>query len=127
MFGKSAESLLPDDPNGSADFLKDFNASLAGVGRRRLAGKLSAIKFAFDTTWKESYGRVHAWVDVHVQRALEETSGEIGQDKNIQRKPPSRYVLLNEMAKQIRDSIELRFQILNVFFPWPGYNIHFGG
>ena len=30
---------------------------------------------------------------------------------------PQRYILLHEMAKEIRDPIELRFQILNVFLP----------
>lgn len=75
------------------------------------------IKYAFDTSWKEACDRVHAWIDIHVQRALEETSDESGLDKDTKAKPQSRYILLHEMAKQIRDPIDLRFQILNVFVP----------
>lgn len=117
LFGKSADSLLPDDPNNSAAFLQYFNAALAGVGKRRLAGKLSPIKFAFDKSWKEAYTSVHSWVDVHVQRALAETSVQTGHDSENEKQVPSRYILLNEMAKQTRDPIDLRFQILNVFLP----------
>ena len=66
--------------------------------------------YAFDRKWKRAYGKVHAFVDIHVKRALEDTA--LDGDGSAQR-----YILLNEMAKKIRDPIELRFQILNVFLP----------
>lgn len=81
-----------------------------------------AFFYAFDKKWKSAYGKVHAFIDVHVKRALEETAPNRGQ--SFSRDPQSnkhgsvqRYILLNEMAKKIRDPIELRYQILNVFLP----------
>jgi cytochrome P450 monooxygenase len=57
------------------------------------------------------------WVDVHVKRTFEETSLS-NSEKNIHdEEPKTRYVLLNEMAKQIRDPIAPRFHVLNVVVP----------
>ena len=68
----------------------------------------------FDKKWKEAYESVHAFIDDHVRTTLEETA-----QNNISKEDvsPHRYILLHEMAKEIRDPIELRFQILNVFLP----------
>ena len=93
--------------------MKAFNESLAGAGRRRRAGMLR-FRYMFDQKWKEAYEKVHAFIDIRVQKALEETAQEKMSNEQIQ---PQRYVLLHEMAKEIRDPIELRFQILNVFLP----------
>ena len=65
--------------------------------------------------WKNSCEKVHAFIDKHVARALAETKP--GTDLENDSLPPHRYVLIHEMAKLIRDPIELRFQVLNVFFP----------
>ena len=67
----------------------------------------------FDKKWNEAHERVHAFVDDHVKRALQETA----QNGLMNVSPPHRYVLLHEMAKEIRDPVELRFQLLNVFLP----------
>lgn len=121
LFGKSVDSLLPDTPFDSLEFLKNFNESLAGVGRRRRAGMLR-FRYMFDRKWKEAYERVHAFVDDHVRRALEETAQDSFSTvsktvPSVGHTPPHRYILLHEMAKEIRDPIELRFQVLNVFLP----------
>lgn len=47
-----------------------------------------------------------------MKRALEATKDSSKNDK-----PQKKYILLHEMAKQIRDPIDLRFQIFNVFVP----------
>ena len=107
------DSLRPDTPFDSLEFMKAFDESLAGVGRRRRAGMLR-FRYMFDKKWKEAYEKVHAFIDHRVQKALEETAQEKISNEQIQ---PQRYVLLHEMAKEIRDPIELRFQILNVFLP----------
>lgn len=115
------DSLLSDTPFDSLEFIKAFNESMAGAGRRRRAGMLR-FRYMFDKKWKVAYGKVHAFIDNYVTRALEETAPENlsnvskaeYSDKNTS---PHRYVLLHEMAKEIRDPIELRFQILHVFLP----------
>ncbi|PQE28624.1 Cytochrome P450 family protein [Rutstroemia sp. NJR-2017a BBW] len=116
LFGESIDSQLPGDPNGSAEFLQAFESALLQAGNRRLAGKLGRLKYLFDRSWQEQYGKVHAYIDSHVKRALEETSFNEKSDSSKDVKG-GRYILLNEMAKQIRDPISLRFQVLNVFLP----------
>ena len=68
-----------------------------------------------DKKWKSSCEKVHAFIDRHVARALAETRPS--DNSRSDNSTPHRYVLINEMAKQIRDPIALRFQVLNVFFP----------
>jgi len=100
-----------------------FNESLLGLGRRRAAGTLRFFLYSFDGSWKQAYDKVHAFIDHHVKQALEETapSGHQSDSKTpshlAQEVPQHRYILLYEMAKQIRDPIELRSQVLNVFVP----------
>ena len=90
---------------------------MAGIGNRRRAGMLQFL-YAFDKKWKSAYSKVHAFVDIHVRRALEETASNSTQSSPIDPRSNKRgYILLNEMAKEIRDPIELRYQILNVFLP----------
>lgn len=65
--------------------------------------------------WRSSCDKVHAFVDRHVARALAETKPS--DDPESKSPSSTRYILINEMAKQIRDPIDLRFQVINVFFP----------
>lgn len=80
------------------------------------------FRYMFDTSWKKSYDKVHVFVDDHVKRALEETAQDVSSNSSKiphprQDEPTHRYILLHEMAKEIRDPIELRYQILQVFLP----------
>ena len=114
IFGESVNSLLETSFN-SQEFLDAFSQALLGAGRRAQAGKLRFI-FMFDNTkWKNSCRVVHAFIDKHVARALAETKPGTDAEDSLPTRP--RYVLIREMAKEIRDPIELRFQIINVFFP----------
>ena len=114
-------SLKQDTPIETLDFIKAFNESMAGIGLRRRAGKLEFL-YAFDTKWKSAYRKVHAFIDVRVKQALEETAssgtqGFSNDPNSAKHGSTQRYILLNEMAKETRDPIELRYQILNVFLP----------
>ena len=114
------DSLLPDTPFDSDQFLKALDEALAGVGQRRQAGRLSGLRFAFDKSWKRAYKKGHSYVDEQVKAALEATSSSSpGNQKSDQEAQPSprRYVLLQDMAKQIRDPVELQYQIIGVFLP----------
>jgi cytochrome P450 len=66
----------------------------------------------YDKSWKGACRTVHSYIDVHVERALKELRTNPGKADN---QSQTRYILLHEMAKQIRDPIPLRFQVLNVF------------
>ena len=115
------DSLKQDTPIETLDFIKAFNESMAGIGLRRRAGKLQFL-FVFDRKWKSAYRKLHAFIDVRVKRALEETKSTgtkgLSEDPQLAKRGSTQgYILLNEMAKEIRDPIELRYQILNVFLP----------
>ena len=76
----------------------------------------------FDETSEEAYQTVHAFVDLCVARALQETAATTQPSSykallSDADSPPHRYVLLHEPAKQVRDPIDLRYQILNLFSP----------
>lgn len=116
------DSQLPDDPNDSAGFLKAMTDGFIEIGKRRNVGRIAPIVFFFDKKWKNSYDKLHSYIDVYVKHALEVTSPEsedktadVDDNKPLDDKKPTRYILANEMAKKIRDPISLRFQILNVF------------
>ena len=120
LFGKSMDSLLPNTTFDSDQFLKAFDEALAGVGKRRQAGNLSSIRYAFDKDWKRAYKTIHAYVDERVEAALEATSPALSENKQLIQEDdslPKKYVLLHELAKQIRDPIELRYHIIAVFLP----------
>ena len=111
-------SLDSDTQSDIERFSTAFDRALAGVGQRRLAGNLSGIRFMFDADWKQAYQVVHAYVDERVRVALEATSSDnrntaMSKDNSS----PTRYILLDEMAKQICDPVALRYQILAVFTP----------
>ena len=113
IFGESVNSLT-DTPFDAQEFLGAFSQALQGAGRRSQAGKLRFI-FLFDNKkWKSSCDKVHAFVDRHVARALAET--KFSDDPETELPSSTRYILINEMAKHIRNPIDLRFQIINVFF-----------
>lgn len=116
IFGQSIDSQLPDDLNNSKELLEAFMGALAGVGKRRLAGKLHRIMYAFDESWKVHMDTVYAYVDAHVKRALDESASE-SKEKEPEDVTQKRYVLITEMVKEIKDPLKLRYQLLNVFMP----------
>ncbi|KAJ8062650.1 hypothetical protein OCU04_009172 [Sclerotinia nivalis] len=114
FFGQSIDAQLPHDPNHSKDLLEAFNGALAGVGKRRLAGKLQFLYF-LDKSWKRDVKEVYTYVDTHVKRALDEGPSE--KKGTSGGRVTRRHILLNEMVQQIKDPIELRYQRMNVFMP----------
>ena len=118
IFGKSLGSLQPECPAECTEFLQAFDDAQKGVTQRREAGFMDfrLHRASVDKDWKKAYTKVHRFVDEQVARALRETTEEV--------KPPSdgpaerrRYVLLDEMAKQVRQPIALRYHVLGVFNP----------
>jgi len=116
LFGKSMDSLLPDNPFDYEKFYAALERSLTGLMQRRQAGNMRSIRYAYDPEWKQAYKEVHAYIDERVAEALEKTSSSSSPNEAPEGKH-RKYVLLQEMAKQIRDPIELRYQIIGVFLP----------
>ena len=122
LFGTSMDSLLPGlDAVAAEEFLKNFETGLSGADERGWAG-LMKIRYLFDKDWPKAVAKVHDFIDVYVKRALETPDPDNEkppidtESKESEASPPSeRYVLLYEMAKYVRDPVELRSQILNVF------------
>lgn len=110
--------MLPETPLESSEFIQAFNESMRGIGRRRRAGRMQFL-YAFDRAWKKSYSKVHAFIDGHVTRVLEETAqknnGTDDADEASDSDTPTRFIVLHGMAVAVRDPLQLRYQILNIF------------
>ena len=64
----------------------------------------------FDKAWENDCAKVHGFIDGCIARYFRSTE----KDPSDGRK---RYVLIEGMAKEIKDPVQLRFQLLNIFFP----------
>jgi cytochrome P450 monooxygenase len=91
-----------------------FNESQLWVTKRRNAGWLQFRLYRYNSNkeWKAAYSKVHKFVDEQVARALRETENDKPEpeDPTVRK----RYILLDEIAKQIRDPVQLRYQVLGV-------------
>lgn len=109
------DSLLPDQPQDCAGFIKAFDYCLYGLGARVRLGPLRFLHR--DQKWLESIQVVHKQVDQYIDKAIEYVQSEKSDLGNLDETMPDRYILLNEMAKQTQDKLDLRSQILTVFMP----------
>ena len=118
IFGKSLGFLQREVPAEATEFITAYLKAQSWVVKRREAGWLQyrIYRYLEGKEYKDAYTKVHKYVDEQVARALRETEDEKppGPDGPPVRK---RYVLLDEMAKQIRDPIKLRYHVIAVFLP----------
>lgn len=114
LFGKSADTVLPLPDEDGELFIKSFDYVMEGLGNRV---RLGPLKFLYwDPLWFKSIDIVHNFVERHIEAALKRQSvrkinGLANDEEN------HRYILLDEMAKQTQDNLDLRSQILAVFMP----------
>ncbi|KAI9709132.1 MAG: hypothetical protein M1820_003578 [Bogoriella megaspora] len=119
FLGESVGSLSKESSFDAQDFLASFDEALKGVGKRQQLGRFRFLHI-WDPEWKSAYSKVHAFIDRYVENALRSqqhyhsNSTALRGDEHENRR---KIVLLQEMAKETSDKIELRNQILNVFFP----------
>lgn len=107
IFGKSTDSLVPGTPYCNGEFIEAFNTANAGSLNRRRAGRL-AFRYWLDREYPRTVAEVHAFVDEQVQRVLSSPPG-------AEKTEPTKYVLLHELAKQVKDPLALRWECLNLF------------
>lgn len=111
ILGQSTNCLDAEIPLETYEFMKAFDRSLLGIALLVIFGPFRWPLY-LDPGWKKAYTKVHAFVDQHVQRALAKPSNTDEEGTEYKK-----YVVLEEMAKVVRDPYQLRHQILNVFFP----------
>lgn len=87
-----------------------------------LASRIQLGRWAFlrgrDTRYKEAIAAVFRFIDGHVKRALQELQSQQSvHEESTAKEPPESYILLEAMAKETQDPMDLRYQLLHVFFP----------
>ena len=108
------DSLLPTQRQDCTSFIKAFDYCLYALGARVRLGPLRFLHR--DQKWLDSIRVVHDQVDIYIDRAMK-NARESKDDPEVADQTPERYVLVNEMAKQTHDRLDLRSQILAVFMP----------
>ncbi|KAL9087649.1 MAG: hypothetical protein Q9165_006573 [Trypethelium subeluteriae] len=117
LFGESVDAQTAEGAATGEVFLRSLDETLLGWNKRRQAGMLS-FRYALDKTWVKAYTQLYSFIDARVHRALELTSKPTKSKADSHAEDSShRYVLLYELAKELRDPISLRFELINVFLP----------
>ncbi|KAF5875415.1 putative cytochrome p450 alkane hydroxylase protein [Botrytis fragariae] len=116
LFGESVESQCSNTPFDSREFLNAFDMTMRGLGARMMLGKLKFI-CGRDIAWKRAFKKVHAYIDKYVTRVLESQKSAENIETEDKSSAQKRYVLLNEMAKETQDPVDLRYQLFHVFIP----------
>jgi cytochrome P450 len=118
LFGEAMGTLNDSTPWKGQEFLDAFHYAMKGTGIRF---QLRGLRFLYrDRKWNESLKTVHAFVDSYVEKALahpdsQPTPQESDLDEKAEGAKRERYILLDKMAKQTKDRVELRYQALHVF------------
>ena len=109
------EALSPDTPFQTQQFLDAFHYAQRGMGKRMQMGIFMFLHH--DPKWYNSIKIAHTFADKYVDKALQFRSAWLrDQKKNgSQEDDKERYVLLQEIAKETDNPLELRSQILHVF------------
>jgi len=109
LFGESFESLARGLNGDAQEFVESFAYSLGGGGLRMALGPLKFLHR--DKKWHESNARNHAFIDKYVDSALErKANGRLGKSNDSKRP-----VLLDLMAEQMGDRVQLRNEATQAF------------
>lgn len=111
IFGKSTETLLKKTPDDSAHELLDtFAAVLKRTGLRIILGRLW-IFTAWDTTFQKLSSNVRAIVMKYIDEAIQRQRQD-GKSNNS-----NRYIIVDELVKQLDDREEICNHLMNIFLP----------
>ena len=120
LFGESTNTLSPETPFATEQFLEAFHYAQRGMSLRI---RLDRFRFLHrDRKWQESIDIAHAFADKYVDKALEywraylaRLEKEGSKALEAEEQPQRRYILLQEIAKETDDRVALRNQIMHVF------------
>ncbi|KAB8230931.1 cytochrome P450 [Aspergillus alliaceus] len=113
LFGESVESLRPESSAKSSRFAHHFNNAQDGLSHRFALGPFAGL--GGPSGFKESVREARGFVDGFVKKAIDYRAS-VDSEKNAadSAEPQSRYVFLQELAKQTSNTTELTDQILNI-------------
>ena len=106
IFGHSINSL--GDEENAREFIDAFKKALHYFGKRRDAGWVG-FTYAWNRDYIQACKIVHNFIDEQVAKALLETKKMTVTSES--------YTVIEELAKHIKDPIELRSQVLGIFIP----------
>ncbi|KHO02101.1 Cytochrome P450 family protein [Metarhizium album ARSEF 1941] len=115
VFGKSFDSLDENAAQGD-ELMEAFSQALIGTTKRRHA--FVELGSLFNDTVDENIDKIHAFVDRQVSRALAAgAQSNTADGKKSSGQSRWHYVLLDELAKHVRDPVTLRYEMMNIFLP----------
>lgn len=113
LFGNSFDSLSGTESSNARSFIHSAAYSLGGGGLRMGLGPLMFLHR--DPKWNESNKRVHQVIDKYVDEALERQKLGVEREERLNGGGRKRLVLLDAMAEQSNDRIQLRNEALQAF------------
>lgn len=106
IFGESCNSLASASSQEAQGFLQAFDDAVAGVGKRVMIGKLRHL--IRDKKWEVACKTVHSYCDRYVAKILKEQGEPTSKQGTT---TIEKWVLLQEMAKETQDPLDLRYQV----------------
>ena len=107
------DSLLPSANPEAEEFLAAFDESLRGMSRSSWLACFGWI-VQYDSSLVDAQNKVYRYIDACVDNAILRANGELG-PSDVQGRGD--YVLIDEMAKDCKDKLRLRHEMLNIFLP----------
>ncbi|KAI9685798.1 MAG: hypothetical protein M1820_010737 [Bogoriella megaspora] len=118
IFGESAGTLEPTTEANPESFVQAFDEALILLGQRLTLGPLWFLASNKDA-YKNAYTKVHKIIDGYVSRAMgrgaDDVEKHVGNGDEDDGKRT--YFLPLELGKVVKDPVELRYQLLQIFFP----------
>lgn len=92
---------------------------MRGLAARIQLGKLAFIRVR-DIHWKNAVRQVQEFIDSHVEQVLRQRKSShdtVDNNAVADKSPSKRYILLDEMANETQDPVDLRYQLSRFLLP----------
>ncbi|KAI9690496.1 MAG: hypothetical protein M1822_009459 [Bathelium mastoideum] len=118
IFGESSNVLEPDTDTNPDTFVNAFDQALLRLAQRLHLGRLWFLA-GKTKQFRSDYRRVHEFIDSFVAKALKDkdVNEKSGLNDSADDDFHKTYFLPKELGKEVEDPVELRFQLLHIFFP----------
>ncbi|MCJ1401750.1 hypothetical protein MMC11_004967 [Xylographa trunciseda] len=116
LFGESVDSLAPGiETASSSGFEKAWDYCMSALsGEGKLGFWLVFLPFWMDRELQRSIKYINNWVDVLVEKGLNESAARKGEKaSSLSSTSSARYVVLHELAAQTTDKVKIRSELLN--------------
>ena len=118
IFGESANTLAPTTESNPDSFVNAFDKALILLGKRLVLGPLWFLAGG-TAEYKAACRKVQTTCDDYVARAMRKkpSDTEKGLQEDEDEASTKTYFLPYELGKVVDDPVELRFQLMQIFFP----------